>query len=230
MKRVALLMVLLPVFIAVTAQPQQPFTWQEQVFIDTVAALACPAVIAQNEQHEWDFSSLPLIDTAPLLSHLLHGQSQMMITEGSRYSYFEVRPDGNYFTGWEDNEKKVRLHRGYNRQPSLLVLGHSYAEPYAAAGEYIKSGITTAITGTYSLEVVSTSPLLLPDGRRFCAATLVKTIDSYKETSCNTTDVQIEKHLWYVPYYPLPVFAVIETAYTALTALPLIMNMTNRTA
>jgi len=214
MKKVFLLVLWLPVFTAMSAQPTRTSVREGQVLLDTVVAVACPVLIEQNEHHEWDFSALPATGAATVVSTLKRVGDTMTIEEETGRFYFEVRPDGNYFTGWDDTEKTVNLPQGYNRQPHLFVSGDSYTAPYSATGEYSKSGITTVITGTYQLEVLDTGPLLLPDGRRFCAATRVKTTDRYHETSCNTTEVQIEKHLWYVPYYPCPVFVAIETAYS----------------
>ncbi len=200
--RLILLILLLPVLIpAMAVQP------------DTVAVVEYPAALSQNEQGEWDFSTLPPAGATPVVSTMETAPEKLTITEGDSRFYFDIRTDGNYFTGWEDSEKTVVMQQGYNQKPHLLIPGSSYTVPYEATGKYTGSGINTAITGAYSTEVLGTGALLLPDGRRFCAATLVKTVDRYHETSCNTTEVRVNKHLWYVPYYPLPVFVSVETAY-----------------
>ncbi len=203
-KKIVLLIALLPAFIPATARHAG----------DTVAVVEYPAVIRQNEQREWDFSSLAPDGTTPVISSMETAQRRLTITEGNSRFYFDVRPDGNYFTGREDGEKTVVLQQAYNQRPKQFIPGSSYTTPYSATGNYMESGISTAITGTYSMEVLGTGTLLLPGDRRFCAATLVKTTDRYHETSCNTTEVHVSKHLWYTPYYPLPVFVSVETAYT----------------
>ena len=213
MKKGFLLFSLL-IFVMMSARPFQTFVQEGQILLDTVLAVEYPAAIGQNDNHEWDFSALLPADAAPVVSVMERKEEKIILTEGDSRFYFDVRPDGNYFTGWESREKSVSLQKGYNQQPKLLVSESSHTTPYLATGEYSESGIATAISGAYSLEVVNTGALLLPDGRRFCTATQVKTIDRYHESGCNTTEVHIEKHLWYVPFYPLPVFVTVTAAYS----------------
>jgi hypothetical protein len=94
-----------------------------------------------------------------------------------------------------------------------LYTGLRKASAYAASGLFTNTGIPTFITGNYELEVIDEGSILLPGGVERCAAHCVKTIDSYTETGGGITNVIIEKHLWYVPYYSFPLFVTTQTTY-----------------
>jgi hypothetical protein len=160
----------------------------------------------------WNFSNL-LPEGEPVISYAKDTLNETILREGETKFYFANKTDGNYYKGWEDAGKKVTLHDAYNKLPLPFTVGQQYSASYSATGLFSHSGVVTAIEGEYSVEADAEGKIILPDGRIICPVIRVKTIDHCRETNCNTTEVIIEKYLWYVPYYTFPVFVTTQATY-----------------
>ena len=214
MKKLLLFTLCLVSAIAVVAQPRWYFARQGSLPPppDTVRTVSFPDSTLSGNNVLWDFSRLDTLDKIIISTTQTTG-NQTDLIEGLNTFHFIAHPQGNYFLGWENNRKIVNLFEPYNKLPYPLIYGRRNSTAYNASGLYTRSGVTSMIDGSYVLEVDGQGDIILPDGRYLCNATRIKTTDSYVETSFNTTTVNIEKHLWYVPYYSFPVFVTVETAY-----------------
>jgi hypothetical protein len=167
---------------------------------------------AGNDQL-WDFSRLaPEGEPVESVIYDTTDNKIVMREAGTRF-YFHSEADGNYYTGWENPFKTVTLHTAYNKLPLPFAVGQNFSTSYTAEGRFARSGVVTTINGTYTATADAEGTVILPDGRKLCEAVRVTTTDEYHETNCNTTSVSIEKTLWYVPYYTLPVFVTVQNAY-----------------
>ncbi|MDR0295517.1 MAG: T9SS type A sorting domain-containing protein [Prevotellaceae bacterium] len=197
-----------------TAQPHWHLdrTGLRDVAPDTIQTVSYPLSIAKTTAGIWDFSALEPLGEA-LISHLqVSGQAVDIVEEETAF-HFTAQPDGNYFSGWENDFKEVILLDAYNKLPYPLYVGRRTSSDYTASGLFINTGIPTFITGKYEMEVLDEGTILLPGGHERCAASCIKTIDSFSETGGGVTDVVIEKHLWYVPYYSFPILVTTQTTY-----------------
>jgi PKD repeat protein len=180
---------------------------------DTVQSVQYVAPEEIGTTRLWDFSRLHP-ESKPVESVIYDTTNRtVVIREAETRFYFRPEADGNYYDGWEHPGKTVVLHAAYNKLPLPFSAGQSYSTSYTAEGRFTRSGVVTTIDGTYTVTADAEGTVILPDGRELCEAVRVKTTDQYHETNCNTTEVTIEKYLWYVPYYPLPVFVTAQTAY-----------------
>ena len=180
---------------------------------DTVQTVSFPSSISKTIAGLWDFSDLAPLGEA-LISHLqVSGQAVDIVEEETAF-HFTALPEGNYYSGWENNFKQVSLYEPYNKLPYPLYVGRHANFDYTASGLFINTGIPTFITGNYALEVLDEGTILLPGGHQRCAAYCMKATDSYTEAGSGVTTAVIEKHLWYVPYYSFPLFVITQTAYT----------------
>ena len=203
----------LAVFTA-TAQPHWHLNRNNlrDVVPDTVQTVSFPLSIAKTTAGVWDFSALEPIGEAPVTHLQVAGQSVDMLEEKTAF-HFTAQPEGNYFSGWENDFKQVELLETYNKLPYPLYVGRRIASDYTATGLFINTGMPTFITGKYEMEVLDEGNILLPGGHERCAARYIKAIDSYTETGSGITNAVIEKHLWYVPYYSFPIFVTTQIAY-----------------
>ncbi len=180
---------------------------------DTVQTAAFPGITPGGKMQLWDFSRLN-IDNKFIISEKQNNNEYTDIREDQTVFHYIARKEGNYYTGFDNARKSIKLHEAYNKLPYPLTFGLHLQIPYTASGLYAHSGVTSLIKGSHTLDVDGEGTVILPDGRQLCNATRLKTVDTYTETSYNTTTVNIEKYLWYVPYYSFPVFVTVETAYT----------------
>jgi hypothetical protein len=180
---------------------------------DTVQPVQYVAPGEAGTNQLWDFSRL-VPEGKPLESVIYDTTgNKMVMREIETRFYFHSEADGNYYTGWESPHKTVTLHTAYNKLPLPFSVGQSHNASYTAEGLFTHSGVVTTIHGTYTVTADAEGTIILPDGRELCEAVRVTTTDEYRETNCNTTSVSIEKTLWYVPYYTLPVFVTVQNAY-----------------
>jgi hypothetical protein len=207
---------ILSLLAAVSGGAQSRLTTAVQGFhlsiIDTVQPVRFVAPDTLWKNGLWDFSSLPP-GGEPIISETKDTLNETVLREGDTRFRFRNNTDGNYYKGWEGADKKVTLHDAYNKLPLPFAVGQQYSASYTATGLFLHSGVVTAIEGEYSVEADAEGKIILPDGRMLCPVIRLKTIDRYSETHCNTTDVTIEKNLWYVPYYTFPVFVTAQTTY-----------------
>jgi hypothetical protein len=210
------LLFIIGLFAVVSGSAQSHLTNAVQGFhtpvADTVQPVRFIALDSIEKNGVWDFSSL-LPKGAPLISHVQDSLGETILQEGETVFRFDSKTDGNYYKGWEDYDKAVILHEAYNKLPLPFAAGQQHSASYTAAGIFSHSGVAITIEGTYMVEAGAEGKIILPDGRVLCPAILVKTMDKYSETNCNTTEVTIEKYLWYVPYYTFPVFVTAQTIY-----------------
>ncbi|MDR0729117.1 MAG: PKD domain-containing protein, partial [Prevotellaceae bacterium] len=127
--------------------------------------------------------------------------------------YFTASDKGNRYTGWMSPDKQVSFDAPVTKLPFPFAFGDSVSESYTAHGRYHNDSLTGFITGNYTVVADAYGTVVLPDGRELCNALRIKTIDSYTEHYCKTTEVTIEKYLWYTPYYRFPVFTVVQAVY-----------------
>ena len=180
---------------------------------DTVQPVQYVAPGEAGTNRLWDFSRLNP-EGEPVESLIYDTtDNKIVIREAGTHFYFRPEADGNYYAGWENSDKIVTLHTAYNKFPLPFSAGQSYIASYTAEGLFARSGVATSIAGTYTVTADAEGTILLPDGRELCEAVRVSTTDEYHETNCNTTSVSIEKTLWYVPYYTLPVFVTVQNTY-----------------
>jgi hypothetical protein len=180
---------------------------------DTVQPVQYVAPGEAGPNHVWDFSRLNP-EGEPVKSAIYDTTgNKIVIREAGTIFYFHPEPDGNYYVGWENPDKTVTLHAACNKLPLPFSAGQSYSTAYTAEGLFTRSGVVTTIAGTYTATADAEGTIILPDGRALCEAVRVNTTDEYHETNCNTTSVRIEKTLWYVPYYTLPVFVTVQNTY-----------------
>jgi hypothetical protein len=214
MNKLLLTLFALPAVFAAAAQPHWHLDRNNlrDVAPDTVQTVTFPASIAKTTAGVWDFSALEPLGEALISRLQVSGQAVDIVEEETAF-HFTAQPDGNYFLGWENDFKEVNLHEAYNKLPYPLYVGRRVSANYTASGLFINTGMPTFITGNYEMEVLDEGTILLPGGHRRCAARCIKTIDSFSETGGGITDVLIEKHLWYVPYYSFPIFVTTQTTY-----------------
>jgi hypothetical protein len=180
---------------------------------DTVQPVQYVAPDEAGTNRLWDFSLLGS-EGEPIESVVYDTTGNtLVVREAETRFYFHGEADGNYYSGWENPDKTVVLHTAYNKLPLPFSAAQSYSTTYTAEGRFTRSGVLTTINGTYTVTADAEGTIILPDGRELCEALRVKTTDQYHETNYNTTTVTIEKYLWYVPYYTLPVFVTVQTAY-----------------
>jgi len=215
MKKLLLLSISLGLSVVVFAQPHWHLDRNglRDVAPDTVQTVSFPASIAKTVGGVWDFSALDTLGEAVISRLEVSGQTVNMVESETTF-HFTAQAGGNYYSGWENDFKTVELHDPYNKLPYPLYPGRREVANYTASGLFVNTGIPTFITGKYELEVLDEGTILLPGGHERCAARCMKTIDSYTETGGGVTEVSIEKHLWYVPYYSFPLFVTTQVAYT----------------
>jgi hypothetical protein len=210
------LLFIIGLFAAVSGGAQSCLTTAIQGFqlpvADTVQPVQFVAPDASGETGLWNFSNL-LPEGKLIISYTKDTLNETVLCEEETMFRFNNQTDGNYYKGWEDIDKKVTLHGAYNKLPLPFAVGQADSASYTATGIFSHSGVVTSIEGKYSIEADAEGTIILPDGRIICPVIRAKTIDRYSETNCNTTEVTIEKYLWYVPYYTFPVFVTTQATY-----------------
>jgi hypothetical protein len=203
-------------FAAISGGAQPRLTTAVQGFhlpaCDTVQPVRFVALDTSWKAGVWDFSNLQP-EGEPIISYAKDTLNETILREGETLFRFDNQWDGNYYKGWKNDDKTVILHEAYNKLPLPFAVGQQYSASYSATGIFSHSVVITSIEGKYSIEAGADGKIILPDGRTICPVIRVKTIDHYRETNCNTTEVTIEKYLWYAPYYTFPVFVTAQTMY-----------------
>ncbi len=193
-------------------QAQQNYTATPSSLIDSVQSAQRPVMDSCTSAHPWDFRCYRPGDEK-ITSTLHFDGSQIVSQEGDTRFIYDSRQDGWYLKEWSDAYKSVVFDMACKKRAQPLPTGGSYTYVYSAAGSYRSSGLVSLIDGNYEATADSTGSIILPDGRELCAAVHIHSTDTYREAGCHITEVRIHKELWYVPYYPLPVFVRTLTSY-----------------
>ena len=179
---------------------------------DTVQAVSYIAPTESGAAQQWDFRSLSILG-APVASFTTaDALGSIALNEGNQAVFlFESSANANLFKGFENAEKIVVYDQAVTKMYFPFSFGNSFQENYTAHGLYLKDTIATQMEGIYTVIADAYGSLVLPNGRAFDQALRIKTTDYYTEQICGIAETTIEKYLWYVPEYPLPVFVLAQS-------------------